>query len=251
MDTQGKALRAVRRSTNQDKMNTKKWIALVLFVLAACVNFTGNYIENELLIRVSKPLLMPLILLNALLALEETAAPRWLGVLLSFALCFHCGGDVFLMFAGPFPLFVAGLACFLIGHIFYVSIFLKTGVFRNCPPVLMFAVFFLSICIPSVLVNVLAFEGPIKYAVLVYAFVLLYVSGCGAVGALNRKSGVSSPVYWLAFIGGLVFITSDFFVAWRSLLGHNFKGIGLLVMSTYVLAECLIVTAIVRPYLKR
>ena len=207
-------------------MNTKKWIALVLFALAACANFAGNIIDNELLMRISKPLLMPLILLNALLALEGTAAPKWLGVLLSLALCFHCAGDVFLMLAGPFPLFAAGLGCFLIGHVFYIFV-------------------------PTILVNVLDFEGPIKYAVLIYAMLLLYVAGCGLVGALNRKSGVSNPVYWLAFVGGIIFITSDFFVAWRSLLGHNFPGLGLLIMTTYVLAECLIVTAIVRPYLKK
>lgn len=232
-------------------MNTKKWIALVLFALATCVNFAGNIVGNELLIRVSKPLLMPLILLNALLALEGTTAPKWLGVLLSLALCFHCAGDVFLMLAGPFPLFAAGLGCFLIGHIFYISIFTKTGLFKNCPPALLFAVFTLAIFIPVVLVNVLDFEGPIKYAVAVYAMLLLYVAGCGLVGAVNRKSGVSNPVYWLAFIGGIIFITSDFFVAWRSLLGHYFSGIDILVMSTYVLAECLIVTSIVRPYLNR
>lgn len=232
-------------------MNTKKWIALVLFALAACANFAGNIIDNELLMRISKPLLMPLILLNALLALEGTAAPKWLGVLLSLALCFHCAGDVFLMLAGPFPLFAAGLGCFLIGHVFYISIFTKTGLFKNCPPALLFVVFAVAIFVPTILVNVLDFEGPIKYAVLIYAMLLLYVAGCGLVGALNRKSGVSNPVYWLAFIGGIIFITSDFFVAWRSLLGHNFPGLGLLIMTTYVLAECLIVTAIVRPYLKK
>ncbi len=232
-------------------MNAKKWTALVLFALAACLNFAGNYFDYEPLMRITKPLLMPLVLLNALLALEGTAAPKWLWTLLTSALCFHCAGDIFLMLAGPFAFFAAGLACFLAGHFFYVSIFAKTGVFRNLSAGWWLLSCTLALTIPLILVNVLDFEGPIKYAVLLYAFALLYVGMCGIVGALNKRSGVSHPAYWLVFAGALVFISSDFLVAWRSLLGNTFPRIGFVIMFTYVLAECMIVTGIVRPYLRR
>lgn len=226
-------------------MNAKKWIALVLFALAACVNLVGNCFDISILERVSKPVLMPLVLLNALLALEGSSAPKWLGKLLIFALCLHCAGDILLMLPG-FPFFAAGLVCFLAGHVFYITIFCRKGVFRDAGAGLLIAGYTLAIAIPVVLVNVLAFEGPIKYAVLIYAITLLYVALCGFTGAVNRRSGVSSPVFWLAFCGALIFIFSDFLVAWRSLLGHTFPHMGFAIMFTYILAECLIVTSIVR-----
>ena len=61
--------------------------------------------------RITKPVLMPLVLLNALLALEGSLAPKWVYTLLSFALCFHCAGDIFLM-VGSFQFFAAGLLFF-------------------------------------------------------------------------------------------------------------------------------------------
>ncbi|MCR5561486.1 MAG: lysoplasmalogenase [Bacteroidales bacterium] len=221
-------------------MNAKKWVALVLFAVATAVNITGNWIDSELMMRLSKPLLMPLVLLNALLALEGTAAPKNLAVLLSFALCFHCGGDVFLML-GSFPLFVAGLSCFLIGHIFYITIFAKSGVFSGGSKVVLGLSIALTLLIVLSLVLLLKFEGPIKYAVFVYGSLLLFVAVCGLWGIFNAKK----RVYWLTFCGGLIFVLSDVLVACNSLLDIRFPGIGVAIMSTYILAECLIVTSIV------
>ena len=229
-------------------MSAKKRVALVLFVLAVASDLAAVHLDIPLMERVAKPLLMPLVLLNALLALEGTLAPRWLAILLTFVLCFHCAGDIFLMY-GAFPLFMAGLACFLTGHIFYAAIFMKKGVFENIRPGWYIIASIMVILIPVSVVNIIGFEGPIKYAVLVYAIVLLYVTLCGLAGALNKRSGVSEPAYWLVFAGGLIFLSSDFLVAWRSLLGHGFPHMGLVIMVTYILAECLIVTGIVRPYL--
>lgn len=231
-------------------MNTKKWIALVLFALAAVFNLVGNYAGIGLMGRVTKPVLMPLVLLNALLALEGALAPKWVYTLLSFALCFHCAGDIFLM-VGSFLFFAAGLLCFLIGHIFYIGIFRKKGVFRNSRPLWEWLTLALAVVIPFILLTVLKFEGPIKYAVLIYAIALLYLALSGLRGALNKESGVADPVCWLAFFGGLIFLSSDFLVAWRSLLGHTFPHIGFVIMLTYILAECMIVTSIVRPYRRR
>ena len=92
------------------------------------------------------------------------------------------------------------------------------------------------------LVLALHFEGVIKYAVFVYASLLLFVAVCGLWGVFNARKSV----YWLTFIGGLIFLGSDFLVACNSLLNIRFPGIGVAIMSSYVLAECLIVTSIVR-----
>ena len=228
-------------------MNAKKWIALVLFALATIANLTGNYLDNELMMRISKPLLMPLVLLNALLALENTMAPKWLAVLLSFALCFHCGGDIFLMVAGGnFLLFASGLVCFLIGHIFYINLFARSGVFKGGSKVWLGACIALVLATVLALVILLKFEGVIKYAIFVYASLLLFISVCGFWGVFNA----GKKEYWFAAIGGLIFLFSDLMVAFNSLLDRGFPGIGVVIMSTYILAECMIVTSIVRTNLK-
>lgn len=222
-------------------MNAKKWTALVLFALAAVFNLLGNYLGIPLMERVTKPLLMPLVLLNALLALEGTLAPRWLAALLTFALCFHCAGDILLMIPG-FPFFVAGLFCFLVGHVFYISIFVRRGVFEGGSTLAKALSVTAALALVLSIVLALRFEGPVKYAVFVYGSLLLFVGVCGLWGVLNRKE----PVYWLTFCGALVFLFSDFLVAWRSLLGHTFPGMGFCIMLTYISAECMIVTSIVR-----
>lgn len=224
-------------------MNGKKWTALVLFAIAATFNLISNYLEIPLMEYITKPLLMPLVLLNALLALEGSNAPKWLRPLLALALCFHCAGDVFLMVAnGNLPLFASGLAAFLIGHIFYITIYARSGVFRGVSAFSLITVIVATLAAILTLVLIFKFEGPIKYPVFIYGSMLLFLSVCGFSGVLNLKQ----PVYWFAALGALLFLFSDFMVAWRSLLGHSVHGMGFWIMLTYVPAECLLVTSIVK-----
>ena len=222
-------------------MNGKKWTALVLFVLAFTFNLIGNYLEIPLMEYITKPLLMPLVLLNALFELEGSRAPKWIVPLLVLALCFHCAGDVFLMLPG-FTCFALGLAAFLIGHIFYITIFVRSGVFHRVSAFSLILVILATMATIMALVLIIEFQGIIKYPVFVYGSMLLFVSMCGFSGVINLKR----TTYWYAALGALLFLFSDFMVAWRSLLGHNFHGMGFWIMLTYVSAECLIVTSIVR-----
>ena len=223
-------------------MNAKKWIALVLFALAFIANLVGSFMEMTQIIYITKPLLMPLVLLNALFELEGHDVPKFLKPFLVMALLLHCAGDVFLMLPDSFVLFASGLACFLVGHIFYISIFIRKGVFLGvgAPTIILIVVATLAMMLSLVLM--FKFEGVIKYPVFVYGSMLLFLSMCGFAGVFNLRKGV----YWYAGLGALLFLFSDFMVAWRSLLGHSFTGMGFFIMLTYVAAECLIVTSIVR-----
>lgn len=224
-------------------MNGKKWAALVLFAVAAALNFIGNYLEIPLMEYITKPLLMPLVLLNALLELEGSRAPKWIVPLLILALCFHCAGDVFLMIPGGiFGFFAAGLGAFLVGHIFYIMIFVRSGVFHRVSAFSLILVILATMAAILALVLIFKFEGIIKWPVFIYGSMLLFVSMCGFSGVINLKK----VTYWYAALGALLFLFSDFMVAWRSLLGHSFPGMGFWIMITYVTAECLIVTSIVR-----
>lgn len=223
-------------------MNAKKWIALVLFTVAFVFNLIGSYLEIPLIIYISKPLLMPLVLLNALFALEGHDVPKYLKPFLAIALLLHCAGDVFLMLPDSFVLFASGLASFLVGHIFYISIFIRKGVFRGVSLFTIILIVLATLSTIMALVLMFKFEGIIKYPVFIYGSMLLFLSMCGFSGVFNLRKGV----YWFSALGALLFLFSDFMVAWRSLLGHSFTGMGFWIMLTYVAAECLIVTSIVR-----
>lgn len=224
-------------------MNGKKFTALVLFALVTALNLIGNYLDIPLMEYITKPMLMPLILLNALFELEGSRAPKWLNPLLILALCFHCAGDVFLMIPGGiFGFFAAGLAAFLIGHIFYITIFVRSGVFHKVGALSLIIVILATMASILALVLIFKFEGVIKWPVFIYGSMLLFVSMCGFSGVINLRK----PTYWYAALGALLFLFSDFMVAWRSLLGHTFPGMGFWIMLTYISAECLIVTSIVK-----
>ncbi len=78
--------------------------------------------EHETVHHLSKPFLMPLLLLYALSALRKL--PGWLVI----ALLASCLGDSFLMYEARKPVyFVLGLGSFLIAHLAYIILFIKTS----------------------------------------------------------------------------------------------------------------------------
>ena len=97
-------------------------IALILiysFVIVAHLYFC--YFGNEPLRKITKLLLMPLLLTVYCIATESIA----LGIVI--ALCAGFLGDLFLLKVDETNYFMIGLSCFLIGHIFYISSILKNA----------------------------------------------------------------------------------------------------------------------------
>ena len=112
-------------------MNPTAWLLLTLFLAAAGVDWIAVHSGSKPLEYVAKPGCM-LVLIAAALAIDPAdGAAR---VLLVLALVASTAGDVFLMLPGRQPgnsgpnLFVAGLASFLLAHVFYVVGFLLEGV---------------------------------------------------------------------------------------------------------------------------
>lgn len=227
---------------------SKQCLAAILFAVVVIVNLTADLFDFLPLIMATKPLLLPLLLLNALLVLSHGGAPKWLSVLLSLALCFHCLGDIVLLFEGS-TFFALGLAAFLIGHIFYIFLFAKKGIFRGVSPLWIVITAIVSISVPVIVFTLLGLQGPIKYAVFVYAGTLLFITMCGLWGVFNKKSSESRRGYIQVFVGGLSFLCSDFILAWTNLLSGSFPNERFVVMLTYLLAECMIASCIVHPYL--
>ena len=101
-------------------MNKKFWIILYLAVLAA--DLFAVYTNNETLPYITKPLLMPLLIV--LFIFQTTGFNSSLKKWIVLALAFSWAGGVLLIFEstnGNF--FIFGLVAFLIGHIFYILFF--------------------------------------------------------------------------------------------------------------------------------
>ncbi|MES2447457.1 MAG: lysoplasmalogenase [Bacteroidota bacterium] len=164
-------------------------------------------------------------------------------------LLFGLIGDCLLMFVdvnGAF--FMYGLLAFLIGHLLYISAFyldykwnpsIEKAATRIALVVfgIFCAVFYLFIR-PHL--------GGMKFPVLIYAFVISLM----AMMAVNRKGRVSTLSYQLIFFGAILFLISDSVLAYNKFV-NPFKGAGLVIMSTYMLAQFLITIGAVERKLRK
>lgn len=151
------------------------------------------------------------------------------------ALIFALFGDIFLMFNGE-DFFLIGLSCFLVMQVLYTFTFLKDRVndirsiiYRSLP------VIFVSIALITYLWDGLG-EMRIPVAIYTAAITLMVIT------ALIRRSNIK---WYLPVVAGvLLFMVSDALIA-LSKFGPSFNGIEYGVMSTYMLAQYLIVRGMI------
>ena len=205
-----------------------------LFVAAVAVNLYGNYLGDSLLANRSKPLLMPLLALTALLFFPEGRSRRE-RLLLVAALAFGTAGDVFLMYSGQ-SFFLLGMGMFLLGHLCYLTLFATMGVYRRVgkPGWLMGPSAMAAIACSLVVTMKVPF--PMALAVGIYGFVLLLIPLSG----IFARSGI-------LLLGGVLFAFSDSLIALRSFAGVRiFAHTGFVIMLTYILAQSLLSVGIIR-----
>lgn len=156
---------------------------------------------------VFKPLTMALVIAIPLAGLAEGGLDRY-GLLVLAGLCFSIVGDVLLMV--EFDLFVAGLASFLVAHLFYVAAFV-VEIARHAdafPP--RDGAFFapLLLLVPSAVVMVRAMRPGLGSLVLPVA---AYVCVIAVMGWLATAMWLVHPDRRsaAAAVGALLFMTSD------------------------------------------
>jgi uncharacterized membrane protein YhhN len=76
-----------------------------------------------------------------------------------------------------------------------------------------------------------------RLPVIAYAIVILTMLA----GAINRIEKVKTESYYLVLTGAILFVISDSVIAVNK-FSHQFKSSGIFIMSTYVIAQYLIVT---------
>lgn len=186
-----------------------------------------------------KPFLILSLLAAALLALLPEHKGRQT-VLLAVGMAFHAAGDILLLFDSKgFIWFAAGLAAFLFGHFCYIAVLLhKMGGLRGWKEIISWVV---PLLIVFPLISFFKAEGALRIVLAVYALTLLYVTASGLLWRLRGRS-----LGWRVFAGGLFFIASDALLALNAFNGVSFPLRHAAVMATYLLAEWLLVSAMVR-----
>ena len=206
----------------------------LLFLLCSILHLYSCFSFREKLRRVTKVALMPLLLLARFTTLPAPSP------LLAAALLLGLAGDVMLLVPSPkseengkpaLPLLL-GIGFFLLGHLFYIALFLRR---RALFPTgaLLFTV--LAVCLLLFLIGLrilrpemgsLFLPGTVYFLVLMSVFCLSLLSSIG----LGRYGQV---------LGAALFLTSDYILA-RSILGHRKKYTNFFVMLTYILAQALL-----------
>jgi uncharacterized membrane protein YhhN len=208
-------------------------VFLSLFFLFSIADVAAIKYGSVRLQRIFKPLLMPLLLAFYL------ACSALLGKSpdLFIALAIICGflGDTFLLGSGSF--FTCGLLAFLLGHLFYITAFLRPLETVAVPPAFYIAVIAYVVYCVVICRRLLPFvEKPMKLPVVAYMFFILTMSFT----SLLRGSAFSGFNFVFPFIGSLSFIASDSMLAFQNFKKSGpFAGNkgGVAIMITYLAAQ--------------
>lgn len=217
----------------------KKRFWIILFLVILFIDIAAVYFKNETLRYLSKPLLMPLLVVYFISS--TTAFTSSLKKWIILALIFSWAGDVLLMFESMSPnFFMFGLVAFLIAHIFYIlfyeSVIRKEGLNKNYwwfIPVLIYYVALIYILSPHL--------GDMKFPVRLYGIVISYM----LIQALQTGRIKNQAAAGLMIGGAVLFISSDSILALNKFY-QSFEYAGIAIMTTYGIAQLLITLGAVR-----
>ena len=218
---------------------------ILFYFLIGLLNVCAEFLVNEPLKYASKVLLMPTLMLFVYRTIKATNVMR----MIYAALFFSWLGDIFLMFPktqtviSPKLLFLAGLISFLIAHIFYSLYFYyeikgkntASIIIKNPSLLLPFAIF-----VATLLYILFPTLDAMKVPVIIYTLVIITM----AIMALNRHGFVESRSFVYVFIGACLFVFSDACIA-INLFYKPFNLARLLIMSTYITAQFLIIKGVI------
>jgi len=189
-----------------------------------------------------KPLLIPSLAVAALCALLPEHKGRKT-FLLAAGLVLHTAGDILLLMdSRGLTFFALGLVAFLLGHFCYLWVMLTgMGGLKGWKEILCWV---FPLPAGMVLAGLFGAEGIMHYAIGIYALVLLYEAASGIVWMLRKR-----PMGSRILLGAVFFMISDALLALNTFKGIEFPIRHALVMGTYLLAEWLLVSGMVRDRL--
>ena len=216
------------------KTQTRSWIIpACFFLVAAAANLIARAIGNAPVAAMVKPALLPLIALTSVVAAGGMQS-RTLRLLV-IAQLLGCAGDILLIPSGMIP-FATGLVCFLVGHIFYVSIFGKLS-WKGLKAkhwILILAV--MALAVAGLLIGI-GVKGVFLVPFAIYGLMLMFLIFSGLAGVIRKCANPAT--WWIITVGAVLFAFSDSLIAVQT---FNSASVFLefLVMLTYLAAQCLL-----------
>lgn len=215
------------------KSKVKKTGWIILFVVVLLIDLAAVYFKNEILRSVTKPLLMPLLIIYFVSAANPfvSSLKKWILLALGFSWL----GDVLLMFESTGSnFFIFGLVAFLIAHIFYILFYENVIRLENLKknywlfiPVLIYYVVLIYVLSPHL--------EDMKLPVRIYGIVISYM----LIQALQTGRIKNHAAAGLMIVGAVLFITSDSILAVNKFY-KSFEYAGMAIMLTYGIGQLLI-----------
>ena len=211
----------------------KKSKYLALYVISTALLVVAILFDQSTLYLVTKPLLM--ISLLGYFISASSGYPTW-RIYVVIALLFSLAGDVLMMFSS---MFIGGLASFLIAHVCYIAAYLKTGADRGrLSPVDITKFVILGIVMTWLLYTRL---NGMLIPVLLYTLVLVTMG----LLAHKRRGATYTTSFRLASTGASLFVISDCLIAINRFVFEIPAG-HILIMSTYIVAQYLIIQGLIK-----
>jgi uncharacterized membrane protein YhhN len=211
-------------------------ISLMFIVLEGHSSFTFELVLKGLII----PVLIVIFTVNMRPYLSR------IQILFLAALFFSWAGDVILELTQMNGnMFIFGLVSFLLAHIMYLLVFLLTpgkNVILNKRVSLLIPVLVYGAGLLYYLYDDL---NEMRIPVIIYTCVILTMLSA----ALNRIDKVNRSSYWFTLSGAVLFVISDSAIAINK-FSHTFNHSSAVIMTTYIIAQFLIVTGYIRQYRK-
>jgi uncharacterized membrane protein YhhN len=207
-----------------------KIIALVYFIIGLIYTILDGTLSPVLGVLL-KGVIIPLLILYYIVSVRNNVK-----IAILAALFLSWAGDIAIDFS-----FVPGLLCFLAAHVMYIVAFIGLKGKSKLFPGRIYL--FLPLVIYGVILILFLYPGLdiMKMPVIFYAIVILSM----VAAAINRLDRVSRPSYIIVLTGAILFVISDSVIA-VTRFGHPFMHSGIAVMTTYVVAQFLIVSGIIR-----
>lgn len=216
----------------------------ILLTIEIIAEVYFSYTKDPTLMFVTKPLLMPILIVWAFLFSKEHSIP--LNTYLISALIFSMFGDIALMFVVFKPqVFILGLTFFLLTHIIYIVLFLKSP-FNNFPSLLknnplvvilsfIYAISFIAFLYQQNSLQFIEMQLP----VILYTLIILIMLLVAFSVFKKNNSGLL-----LIIIGAFLFVLSDSTIAlhnFSSIFDNNTNLAKFIIMSLYGIAQFMIV----------
>ncbi len=218
-------------------MKKQHW--LILFSIILIADLLAVQLKHTIAEHIFKPLIVIWLLAYFILQLRSVAShlKKWI----ILALIFSWLGDVLLLLQDDNSIFfLLGLSAFLVAHIFYIFFFhfmrLKENVKSRWWLMLIVVIYYV------LLISLLSpYLGDMKLPVRIYAVVIsfMFMLALHMLFIKNKEAGL-----WL-MTGALLFVLSDSVLAINKFY-QSFEAAGVVVMTTYGLAQLFITEGAIR-----